>query len=77
MANRDMMAAGWRELYRESPKVHGLATVSRPAIDRKNGLVLLYMDTSTDYLAANGWVILFEYKGGALKVLKKILVWQS
>jgi hypothetical protein len=68
---------GWERWYEENPQAHGSTTVSRPAIDQANGLVLVYTGTQFDWEAGSGWIILYEYKDGKLKELNKVMLWIS
>jgi ABC-type Fe3+-hydroxamate transport system substrate-binding protein len=68
---------GWERWYEDNPKAHGSITVSRPAIDEANGLVLVYTGTQFDWEAGSGWIVLYEYKDGKLKELKRVMLWIS
>ncbi|MCE5231649.1 hypothetical protein LLG95_18885 [bacterium] len=70
-------AGGWDKFYKENPKAHGMTGVSRPVIDDKNGLVLVYRGTQSHWLAGAGFIILYEFKDGKLKELKKTMLWIS
>ena len=68
---------GWGRWYKDNPKAHGLTKVSRPVIDEANGLVLVYRGTQVHLLVGSGWIILYEYKDGKLKELKRAMLWVS
>lgn len=66
---------GWEKLYKENPKVHSITTVSLPAYDQKTGLVLVYIATSSNWLAGTGCVVLYKYENGKLKELNRVTMW--
>ena len=68
---------GWEAWYKDHPKAHGMTTVSRPAIDEVNDLVLVYTGVQLDWEVGSGWIILYEYKEGKLKELKRAMLWIS
>ncbi len=68
---------GWEKWYKDHPQAHGMTTVSRPAIDEVNGLVLVYTGVQLDWDVGSGWIILYQYKEGKLKQLKKAMLWIS
>lgn len=66
---------GWEKLYKENPKAHSITTVSLPVYDQKTGLVLVYIATSSNWLAGTGWVVLYKYENGKLKELNRVMMW--
>ena len=68
---------GWEQWYREHPKAHGLTTVSLPAYDPENKIVLLYMGNQSHWLMGAGYIILFRYDQGILKELRRLMLWIS
>lgn len=68
---------GWEKWYKENPKAHGNTRVSLPAYDEKNGLVLIYKGRQSHWLAGAGYIILYSYKNGELKELRRVNLWVS
>ena len=68
---------GWDKWYKENPKAHGSTTVSRPAYDENNGIVLIYKGTQSHWLAGAGYVVAYKYDGKKLKELGRVLLWIS
>ena len=73
----DKDGGGWRAWHKEKPKAVCNTQVSRPAYDKKSGLVLLYMGNQADALAGAGFVLLYKYENGRLKELGRVEVWIS
>lgn len=68
---------GWKKLYKQNPKAHGMTTVSLPAHDVKSGLVLVYTGTQSHGLAGSGWIVLYKYQNGKLRELKRVMLYVS
>jgi hypothetical protein len=73
----DKNGGGWEQWYREHPKAHGLTTVSLPAYDPENKIVVLYMDNQSHWLMGAGYIIIYRYDLGILKELKRLMLWIS
>ena len=67
----------WEKFHRENPKIYGLTSVSRPAYDKKNGIVLIYIDIVTNGMSGFGIIYTYKYDGKALKELGQIGLWVS
>jgi len=68
---------GWEKLHKENPKVGGITTVSIPAYDRVNNIILLYMGTQIDYLAGRGGITACRVEDNKLIVLNGVILWKS
>lgn len=68
---------GWDKWYKENPKAHGSTTVSRPAYDKNNGIVLIYKGTQSHWLAGAGYIVAYKYDGKKLKELGRVMLWIS
>ena len=66
---------GWKQFYKENPNAHGRISISLPAFDEKSGLVLVYKGTWDNWRLGRGYLILYKYKDGKLKEVKRIEIW--
>ena len=65
----------WTKLHEENPNVFGLTNVSRPAYDKKNGIVLIYIDILTGGLSGYGMIFAYKYDENKLTLLGKLGLW--
>lgn len=66
---------GWKKLHEANPNAQGTVEFSRPAIDHKQNLVMIYVGRAGGPRAGIGHVWLYEYKNGMLKRLARSMVW--
>lgn len=67
----------WEKMQKDRPKARSLSWVSRPAFDKKSGIVLIYLNQLRSDYDGEGFVIVYEYKNGKLKELKRVMIWIS
>jgi len=68
---------GWEALRKENPLAAGMTTVSLPVLDKKNGIVLVYVGTQYDWTAGSGSVFAFRLEKGALREIGSVMMWIS
>ncbi|MHC4586525.1 MAG: hypothetical protein ACYS3N_18495 [Planctomycetota bacterium] len=68
---------GWEKLYQENPNVKGFTTVSIPAYDKDNSILLVYEGTQSHWLAGVGWIIAYKVEKNELIELSRVKLWIS
>ena len=68
---------GWKGFYSAHPNSYGISTISIPAYDDKMKLVLVYRSLSGGSLYGSGWIFLYSYADGQIKLLRKRELWRS
>lgn len=68
---------GWEKWYQENPEAHGHTTISLPAYDPRNKILLIYIGTQFHYLVGEGYLIACRYGWGRLEELARALLWVS
>ncbi|MHC4310362.1 MAG: hypothetical protein ACYSSN_10480, partial [Planctomycetota bacterium] len=68
---------GWEKLYQENPNVKGFTTVSIPAYDKDNNILLVYEGTQSHWLAGVGWIIAYKVEKNELIELSRVKLWIS
>jgi hypothetical protein len=68
---------GWEKLYKENPKASGMTSVSIPAYDKENGIILVYKGTQHHWLAGAGHIVIYRFKEGNLREIGSVMVWIS
>lgn len=66
---------GWKKLRKTNPNALGMIEFSKPAIDRKKNLVMIYVGMYGGPKSGIGQVLLYKYKNGTLKQISRALLW--
>lgn len=66
---------GWKKLREANPNALGTVEFSRPAIDHKRNLVMIYAGMGGSPRAGIGQVWLYEYRNGVLKKIARAMLW--
>lgn len=68
---------GWEKLRSDNPFAAGCTSVSLPVIDKKAGIVLIYIGTQYDWTAGAGYVIAYRLENGKLREIGNVMMWIS
>lgn len=68
---------GWEKWREDNPSARGLTTVSLPLYDDKTGYLLVYIATTSHYLAGRGDLNIFRLVDGRPKMVGRIMLWVS
>lgn len=67
----------WARLQNERPKAAGFTALSRPAYDDAKNIVIVYRGQGRSDGDDYGQIILYEYRNGELKEIRRIGIWIS
>lgn len=68
---------GWEKLRSDNPLAAGTTSVSLPVIDKRAGIVLIYIGTQYDWTAGAGHVLAFRLENGQLQKIGEVMMWIS
>ena len=68
---------GWDKLYKDNPKALGITSVSVPAYDKENGIILVYRGTQRHWRAGAGLIVAYKFKDGKVEQIASVVLWKS
>jgi hypothetical protein len=68
---------GWKNFRAANPKGKAYFSISLPVYDPNTKIVLVYISSAGDWLAASGDICAFKYENGKLEEIARINIWIS
>ena len=68
---------GWDKLYEDNPRALGIVSISVPAYDKGNEIILVYRGTQRHGLAGAGWINAYRLRDGKVKRITGVILWKS
>lgn len=68
---------GWEKLREANPNVRGITRVSIPIFDRKQNILMMYINVQNDWLAGDGRIVIYKYEAKKLHEISSATLWIS